>query len=127
MAVQPDLILQLAHHIARDFEAAGRPGVEVRADARASLNGRPAALLVDPDVDLAREHDGLGAKRWILPAPDAEPPHAAPRPASGPCDVARRTSRSIHGHARCCSMTLVPRLALPAARRRRRGRGAADG
>jgi vitamin K-dependent gamma-carboxylase len=74
MAVQPDLILQLAHHIAREFEAAGRPGVEVRADARASLNGRPAALLVDPTADLAREHDGIGNKRWILPAPDAAPP-----------------------------------------------------
>jgi hypothetical protein len=74
MAVQPDLILQLAHHIAREFEAAGRPGVEVHADARVSLNGRPAALLVDPTADLAREHDGIGNKRWILPAPDAAPP-----------------------------------------------------
>jgi vitamin K-dependent gamma-carboxylase len=75
MAVQPDLILQLAHHIAREFEAAGRPGVEVHADARASLNGRPAAVLVDPATDLAREQDGIGRKRWILPAPDIEPPH----------------------------------------------------
>ena len=75
MAVQPDLILQLAHHIAREFEAAGRPGVEVHADARASLNGRPAAVLVDPATDLAREQDGIGPKRWILPAPDIEPPH----------------------------------------------------
>ena len=75
MAVQPDLILQLAHHSAREFEAAGRPGVEVHAEAHASLNGRPAALLVDPATDLARERDGIGRKRWILPAPDTEPPH----------------------------------------------------
>jgi vitamin K-dependent gamma-carboxylase len=74
MAVQPDLILQLAHHIAREFEAAGRPGVEVHAEAHASLNGRPAALLVDPATDLARERDGISRKRWILPAPATEPP-----------------------------------------------------
>ena len=74
MSVQPDLILQLAHHIAREFAAAGRPGVEVHADARVSLNGRPAALLIDPTADLAREQDGLGRKPWILVAPDTAPP-----------------------------------------------------
>jgi len=73
MSVQPDLILQLARRIARDFEAKGLGPVEVRADARASLNGRPAELLVDPTVDLAREVDGLSAKSWIRPAP-ASPP-----------------------------------------------------
>ncbi|QSQ14363.1 HTTM domain-containing protein [Myxococcus landrumensis] len=73
MSVQPDLILQLARHIARDFEARGLGPVQVRADARVSLNGRAAQLLVDPDVDLAREVDGLGAKAWILPAPDSPP------------------------------------------------------
>ena len=78
MAVQPDLILQLAHHIARDFAANGHPGVEVHADARASLNGRPAAILVDPSADLAREPDGLGAKRWIRPAPAGPPPLLRP-------------------------------------------------
>ena len=76
--VQPDLILQLAHHIARDFAAQGHPGVEVHADARASLNGRPAAILVDPSADLAREADGLGAKRWIHPAPAGPPPLLRP-------------------------------------------------
>jgi hypothetical protein len=75
MAVQPDLILQLAHQIARDFASAGQPGVEVRADAYASLNGRRAARLVDPGVDLAREADGLASKRWITRAPEGDPPH----------------------------------------------------
>lgn len=73
MSVQPDLILQLARHIARDFEARGQGPVQVRVDARVSLNGRAAQLLVDPAVDLARETDGLGAKPWILPAPDSPP------------------------------------------------------
>jgi hypothetical protein len=78
MAVQPDLILQLAHHIASDFAAHGHPGVEVHADARVSLNGRPAAVLVDPEIDLAREADGLGGKRWIRPAPAGPPPLLRP-------------------------------------------------
>lgn len=73
MSVQPDLILQLARRIARDFEAKGHGPVEVRADARVSLNGRPAELLVDPTVDLAREVDGLTAKAWIRPAPESPP------------------------------------------------------
>jgi vitamin K-dependent gamma-carboxylase len=74
MVVQPDLILKLAHHIARDFEAHGHPGVEVHADARASLNGRPAAVLIDPSADLAREVDSLSPKWWIRPAPQGAPP-----------------------------------------------------
>ncbi len=78
MSGQPDLILQLAHHIARDFAAMGYAGVEVRADAYASLNGRPAARLVDPGTDLARERDGLGPKPWITPAPAGAPPHLRP-------------------------------------------------
>ncbi len=73
MSVQPDLILQLARHIARDFEAQGKGPVTVHAEAIVSLNGRPAELLLDPDVDLAREVDGLAPKRWIRPAPDSPP------------------------------------------------------
>jgi hypothetical protein len=78
MVGQPDLILQLAHHIARDFARHGHPGVEVNADARVSLNGRPAATFIDPAVDLARETDGLASKRWILPAPTGAPPQLLP-------------------------------------------------
>ena len=78
MAVQPDLILQLAHHIARDFARNGHPGVEVRADARASLNGRRAERLIDPAIDLSREADGIRGKRWITQAPSEAPPHLRP-------------------------------------------------
>jgi hypothetical protein len=67
MATQPDMILALAHHIARDYPARGVAHPEVRAEAYASLNGRPSQLLVDPEVDLAREHDGLGPKTGIVP------------------------------------------------------------
>lgn len=73
MSTQPDLILQVAHHIARDFRARGVAAPQVRAEAWVSLNGRPAALLVAPDVDLASVRDGLGPAAWILPAPQGPP------------------------------------------------------
>lgn len=78
MAGQPDLILQLAHHVAADFRRRGIPDAEVRVEAWVSLNGRPAALMIDPDVDLTTVTDGLAAADWILPAP-ATPPLAAGR------------------------------------------------
>ena len=68
MTTQPDLILATAHFIRDDYAAAGLD-VEVRADAFVSLNGRPYARLIDPETDLARERQGVGAKRWILAAP----------------------------------------------------------
>ena len=70
---QPDLILQLAHHVADEHRRAGYTGVEVRVDAIVSLNGRRPAPLIDPDVDLAQISDGLGDARWIQPAPEGQP------------------------------------------------------
>ena len=68
MTTQPDLILATAQIIRDDYAAQGRD-VEVRADAFVAVNGRPYARLIDPEVDLARERQGVGAKRWILPEP----------------------------------------------------------
>ncbi len=72
MAGQPDLIHQLARHIAGDFAARGIADVEVRAEARVSLNGRPAALLLDPEVDLAAL-DPDDIQRAVRPMP-TDPP-----------------------------------------------------
>ncbi len=83
MSVQPDLILQLAHRIARDFEARGKGPVAVYADAWVSLNGRPAERFIDPQVDLAHEHEGLAPKPWILPAPASPPVRLRPTLARG--------------------------------------------
>ncbi len=74
MASQPDLILQLAHHIAERYQARGYGEVAVFADALVSLNGRPPQPLVDPKVDLARQTDGLWPKPWIPKAPLGAPP-----------------------------------------------------
>jgi vitamin K-dependent gamma-carboxylase len=75
MVSQPDLILQLAQHIRDDASRRGLGPVEVRVDARASLNGRRSAPLIDPRIDLASMRDGLRAQPWILPAPNQAPPH----------------------------------------------------
>ncbi len=79
MAGQPDLILQLAHHIADDFRDRGWDEVEVRAEALVSLNGRPAQPMIDPQVDLAAIDDGIARKRWILPGPTSPPPLLRPQ------------------------------------------------
>ena len=69
MAYQPDMILAAAHLIRDDFIARGHQEIEIRADAYVTYNGRPAARLIDPNVDLARVSRGLGPKHWILKAP----------------------------------------------------------
>lgn len=66
MSFQPDMILALAHHIARDFAGRGHRGIEVRAEAYVSLNGRASQLLVDPTVDLAAARDSLMPRPWIV-------------------------------------------------------------
>jgi hypothetical protein len=74
MASQPDLILQLAHHIAWDFERRGLGPVAVHARAHASLNGRRSATIVNPDVDLTSVKDGISFAHFVLPAPTEAPP-----------------------------------------------------
>jgi hypothetical protein len=78
MAGQPDLILQMAHHIGRLYEAPGQGPVQVYASTHISLNGRRPAQLVDPSVDLMRVQDGIRPASWILPAPTEAPPHIVP-------------------------------------------------
>ncbi|MEM1264309.1 MAG: HTTM domain-containing protein [Pseudomonadota bacterium] len=78
MAGQPDLILQLAHHIRDDFAARGYDPVAVYADSKVSLNGRAAHALIDPGVDLAQVHFGLADATWITRAPNEPPPLQRP-------------------------------------------------
>ncbi len=84
MSGQPDLIVQLAHHVAADFRARGFGEVEVRAEALVSMNGRAPSPLVDPEVDLARVTPGLAVADWILPAPTTAPPRLGARPSAPP-------------------------------------------
>ena len=67
MATQPDMILETAHIIARDFAARGFAQVQVRADVFVTMNGRKSARLIDPDAGLAAISHGLEPKQWLLP------------------------------------------------------------
>ena len=66
MATQPDMILETARLIARDFAGRGYPSVQVFADVFVAMNGREASRLVDPRVDLAAVSHGLSPKVWLL-------------------------------------------------------------
>ena len=81
MESRPDMILQFAHHLVRVWEKErGVSGVEVRARVCASLNGRKAALLIDPQRDLARVERSLRQADWILPLTQ---PFERPQPRTG--------------------------------------------
>jgi len=67
MITKPDLILLFGHYLAEEKRREGYEDVEVRARVMASLNGREPQLLIDPNVDLAKEHVSLLPARWIVP------------------------------------------------------------
>ena len=67
MAGRPELILQVAHHLADTLRAEGYPRIEIRARTSISLNGRPPAPLIDPTVDLAAVQRSIWPASWILP------------------------------------------------------------
>ena len=78
MAFQPDLLWQYAQHLERRFHLAGHPGVEVRAEAYASVNGGPTRLLIDPDIDLTRAREASALNRGCSATrPDARAGYAA--------------------------------------------------
>ena len=66
---RPYMIRQYARHLAAKAASEGRPGVEVRAVAKVSLNNREEQLLIDPTVDLARAPlpPPFGHASWIVP------------------------------------------------------------
>ncbi|MFZ0062237.1 MAG: HTTM domain-containing protein [Pyrinomonadaceae bacterium] len=67
MITKPDLILLFSHHLAEEKRREGYDKVEVRARVMVSLNGREPQLLIDPNVDLAKEEVSLLPARWIVP------------------------------------------------------------
>jgi len=69
MAMQPDMILQYAHFLAKHYQSLGMKNPQVRAEVYVTLNGRRSQLLVDPTVDLSKLTDSWQPKTWILPAP----------------------------------------------------------
>jgi hypothetical protein len=71
MSIRPQLIQQLAHHVAADRLA-------VYALATATLNGHPRQWLIDPRIDLAAERRSLWPASWIVPLGTTVPGHPLP-------------------------------------------------
>jgi vitamin K-dependent gamma-carboxylase len=67
VTTKPELILLFAHYLAEERRREGYDDVEVRARVMVSLNGRRPQLLIDPNVDLAKEQLTLLPARWIVP------------------------------------------------------------
>ena len=68
MATNPDMILQFAHHLEKVWtQREGVSDVEIRAVVMCSLNGRPPALLIDPQRDLTSVTRTWRHYDWILP------------------------------------------------------------
>jgi hypothetical protein len=62
----PDMVLELARHVARDFRERQGADVAVHAHAWASLNARPSRRMIDPHADLASEAPSLLPAAWVL-------------------------------------------------------------
>ncbi|RAK66904.1 HTTM domain-containing protein [Hymenobacter edaphi] len=65
----PDLLLQFAHLLARDYRRRGLAPVAVYCDSHLSLNGHPYRPLVSPRLNLLTQRRGWGHYAWVLPGP----------------------------------------------------------
>jgi hypothetical protein len=64
---KPDLVVLFSHHLAELKRREGYDNVEVRAEVLVSLNGRQPQLLIDPNVDLAKQEVSMLPASWIVP------------------------------------------------------------
>ncbi len=65
MSTRPDLILQFAHILDKEFEKRGHPNVAVYARITASLNGRKDQPLIRPEVDLLKITSKNSIYDWV--------------------------------------------------------------
>lgn len=67
----PDIMLQYVHFTADRLRREGIADPEIRVVWNCSLNGAPAALLVDPDVDLTKVERTWRHAEWLNVEPEA--------------------------------------------------------
>jgi hypothetical protein len=67
MSFQPDMILQFAHFLEKEFQKKGVENPIIRAEVYVTLNGRKSELLIDPNIDLTEQSYNLRPRNWILP------------------------------------------------------------
>ncbi len=70
MATQPDMILQYAHILRDHYQQHGFEEPRVYVDSYVALNGRIGRQFIDPNTNLADEHESFNHKTWILPFHD---------------------------------------------------------
>ncbi len=73
LALHPDLMHQLALHVADERVQQGKPRPQVFVRSRLSLNGRRKQRFVQGKVDLAAQPRGLGPTSWLRPLKDGPP------------------------------------------------------
>ena len=67
MATQPDMILQYAHFLKKEYQKKGIHNPGVRVESYVTLNGSGSRLFIDPNTDLTLEKESYLPKKWILP------------------------------------------------------------
>jgi len=67
MATQPDMILQFAHFLAKEYQRKGIEAPIITADSYVTLNGSGSKRYIDNTVNLAKEQENFDHKKWILP------------------------------------------------------------
>ncbi|WP_158796712.1 HTTM domain-containing protein [Pedobacter sp. L105] len=67
MSTQPDMILQYAHFLAKEYKKKGIKDPVVTADSYVTLNGSGSKMYIDNTVNLAKEQENFDHKKWILP------------------------------------------------------------
>lgn len=67
MAMQPDLILQYAQHLAKVYGQRGIANPYIRGEVWVTLNARPSRLLLDSSINLSSLQDSWEDKWWITP------------------------------------------------------------
>ena len=71
LSMNPDMILQYAHHLKEIYRSDETPEPIVTVDAKMALNGRGLTPLIDPKANLATEnYTPFTHAKWILPHPD---------------------------------------------------------
>jgi len=68
METQPDMMLQYAKLLQREYEKKGMHNAKVQVESYVTLNGSGSRLFIDSSVNLAAQKETLfGHKKWILP------------------------------------------------------------
>jgi hypothetical protein len=71
MTIHPDMIWQFVQFLKKHYAAQGKTDVSIYARSFVTINKRPAARFIDPEIDLAKvSWQPFEHANWILPEPE---------------------------------------------------------